>query len=85
LAIYPCFRVDFDPPKRHVELDPPRKHVPHLGLTAPIEEHHKSHRQLLATYTKRSLGSSQDHTKHHHPQPEDLHKTAKDPKINTLK
>lgn len=57
-AIYPCFRVDVDPPK---------KTVPVLSLPPHEErEHHKSHRQLIATYTKRSLASSQENPQNHH-------------------
>lgn len=46
LAIFPCVRVD---------LDPPRKAVPLIVLPSEDKDHHaKSHRQMLATYTKRS-------------------------------
>jgi hypothetical protein len=50
-AIYPCFRVD---------VDPPRKPLPAISLPHEEKDHPKSHRQMLATYTKRSLASSQE-------------------------
>ena len=65
LAIYPCVRID---------MEPPRKEAPPLSLTHLEEQHHKSHRQLIATYTKRSHPSS--HSREH-PPPEDHSKTHK--------